>query len=207
MKISEQVKNMNNSIQQFLHEHTLDLEYTGGVFDSESKCIIYYDTRNSQDQTKYKVFNAIIAATYSQHDGSLIWCWGSQNFPEHLSQDSIVLREYGLKNEIPEFAERYIITNPQDEVGIKTINILRAMRNFKDGFKSKIAMSRDGGLYSRLTIPEIYGIISTIVGAKMSSTLPFSEYPEINSFVFITDSTPLNSYTPSPSVKNYLGIP
>ena len=204
-KLSNFVSEMNQSIDEFLVEHDLVLGETGGVYDCLWKCVVYFDAKNPHDKSKHKAFKAVLAGTSNHQDGSFIWSWGNQHFPENFHEDTAKLKEYGEKHEIPEFVERCLLIHPKTPQEMFDITMARKMRNFKDGFQSKVIKDNTGALYSRFTGEELFAIISKLLDSKMSSSLPILG-SEVHGDVFIQDTRPLTEHKFSWPTKQFFGI-
>lgn len=206
-KLANLVENMNSTNKLFMTRHNLNPEQTGGVYDFLGKCVIYFDALNPSDKSKHKVFKAVLAGIKNFQDGSFIWALGNKNLPEDFQNDTIKLKEYGNQKEIPEFVERCLIIDPVDILGVASISEIRAKRNFNDGFKSQVIFDDHRSLYSRFTSVELFAVITKLLNAKMSSSLPVAAMPPyMNAEVFIIDEEPLlnpNISEPTAQLLNY----
>lgn len=204
MKLSDLIDGMDSLIIEFVSRHGLGNYDLGGVYDFIGQCAIFYDASNPQDRQKHTAFKAIMSSTSDLRDGSLIWSWGNKHLPENVQEETLVLREYGKKNKIPEFAERCIIVEPRDRRMSSMSKKIRESRNFNDGLSS-LKMHRMGEFYSRLNSRELFAISTKLLGAKMSASLPIMG-TNMNTNIFITDPTILKDYEVSDATRQLLGL-
>tara|TARA_Y100001936_G_C16002863_1_gene628920 strand:- start:481 stop:1098 length:618 start_codon:yes stop_codon:yes gene_type:complete len=204
MKLSNLIDGMDNLIIEFISRHGLDNYGLGGVYDFIGQCAIFYDATNPQDRKKHMAFKAIMSSTSDLRDGTLIWSWGNKHLPENIQEETFVLREYGKKNKIPEFAERCIIVDPRESRMSSVSKKVRESRSFNDGLNS-LKMHRMGEFYSRLNSRELFAIITKLLGAKMSASLPVIG-TTMNTNIFITDPTILKDYEVSDATRQLLSL-